>query len=138
MVDLPNDEEVFVLADRVTLGNQVINNILSNAVKFSYPEGTITIKCENSGSEEVVLSIMDQGIGMPDSLKEKLFSLGEQTSRNGTAGERGTGFGMPLVKTFVDYYGGRVEIKTSEKIGKSNEHGTTFFLYLKPRFCIVI
>ena len=64
-------------------------------------------------------------------IQKNLFSFTEYTSRTGTMGEKGTGFGMPLVKSFMDLYGGTIEIESREKVKGEEAHGTTFHLYFQ-------
>ncbi|MDH5655246.1 MAG: hybrid sensor histidine kinase/response regulator [Spirochaetia bacterium] len=126
-LDLP--EGMMVRVERTTFINSVINNILTNSIKFSDEGGTIQIFAkEAEGRAE--LSIKDQGIGMSESLIHDLFDITKKTSRKGTAGEVGTGFGMPLVMTFVRGYGGDIRIVSSEQSSGDN-HGTEIIIILK-------
>ncbi|NRA46218.1 MAG: ATP-binding protein [Oligoflexales bacterium] len=118
-----------VSAEPVSLLNDVINNLLTNAIKFSYDNGTITVKCYLSQDWKVV-EIIDKGMGIPKNLIGKLFDYYKSTSRLGTQGEKGTGFGLPLVKSFMDAYHGCIDVKSTEK-GKGEGHGTTFTLKFK-------
>ena len=121
-----------VLAEKTSLSNQVVNNIVSNAIKFSSENSKIILDVRQSKPGEIKLSISDQGIGIPEEIRNSLFSFTEKTSRLGTHGEKGTGFGMPLVKTFMDSYGGSIEIETKEKQDDDDlAHGTTFHLFFK-------
>lgn len=119
---------VVVLVDAVSFVHQVLGNIISNAVKFSGPGQTIHVTADQGPAGLVRISIRDEGIGMPDSIRSQLFSLSGKTTRPGTSGERGTGYGMHLMKTFVEKYGGQVSVESREGAG---EHGTTFTLLLK-------
>jgi signal transduction histidine kinase len=65
----------------------------------------IDIKIQES-KEQVLITIQDYGLGMPESIRENLFDATKKTTRLGTAGERGTGFGMPIVKSYVEKLGG--------------------------------
>ena len=113
----------------MAMGNVgVFANILSNAVKFSFVGGEITVKCWHD-KKYVRVSFADRGIGMSEELKNKVFSPHEATSRRGTEGEAGTGFGMPIVKSMVEIFGGDVSV-TSYSHEKSSEHGTTFTIKL--------
>ena len=87
----------------------VIRNVLSNAIKFSYPGGTIDISAQ-ACSDKVVLSIDDSGTGIDESSLNDLFSLKEKKSTLGTAREKGTGLGLFLVKEFLEINRGSVEI----------------------------
>ncbi|MBT3273053.1 MAG: hybrid sensor histidine kinase/response regulator [Spirochaetales bacterium] len=123
--------DIVVRAERTSLINSVLNNVLTNAVKFSQ-EGTsidITAKAENAF---VTFSIADHGVGMPATLVDDLFDVSKATSRPGTNGEKGTGFGMPLIRKFMEAYGGTITVE-SKDIGNSPEdHGTTVILTFLP------
>lgn len=130
--DIKIPSGVKVMAEPVSLINSVLNNLITNAIKFSYPGGRVVLSATVEG-EWVAVTLADQGIGMPQALLDKLEQLGEVTRRTGTAGERGTGFGMQLVKKFVGAYGGRMEIHSWAEGESDEEHpsGTRVTLYLK-------
>ncbi len=119
-----------IITERISLENSVINNLLTNAIKFSYPGSAIFIKAEQK--EEVVeLRIKDMGIGIPDKLIKILFNPAKKTHRTGTNGEGGTGFGMPLVKKYMLSYGGNIRVvSTPEKKGLEKQ-GTEVILTFK-------
>ena len=73
----------------------------------------------------------DDGIGIPDSILTKLFDDEAKTSRPGTGGEPGTGFGMPIVKSYMDIYEGNIEVLSKVKDNGQNDSGTTFNLLFK-------
>lgn len=127
------DEKPIVLAHTVSFSNNVLNNLLSNAIKFSFNEGKITIKVYKTSNNTIMMDVMDQGLGMPEDIAKNLFRSDVQTSRSGTNGEEGTGFGMPLVKTFMDKYNGKITLESKPKEQFPQNHGTTFHLeFLKP------
>ncbi|OIQ15548.1 MAG: hypothetical protein BM556_18080 [Bacteriovorax sp. MedPE-SWde] len=100
----------------VSMLNNVINNLVSNAIKFSYKDGVIHISSKVEG-DYVIVSIRDNGMGMPEELLGKLFSSTEKTSRKGTNDEEGTGFGMPLVKTTLEAFGADISVTSTEGSG---------------------
>lgn len=117
-------QNTLILAEPTSLVNVVIGNFLSNAIKFSTIGARIQIQLKNIGNS-VELTIQDQGIGIPEDMLKNLFNFEAKTSRTGTQGEKGTGFGMPLAKTYVDIFGGQLQI-TSSCISKNpSQHGTT-------------
>lgn len=128
--NLEDFEGVVVMVDPVSFVHQVLGNIVSNAIKFSERGQKITIALKPLGPRKLELTVKDQGIGMPQDILEKLFDAHARTSRPGTSGERGTGFGMPLMKTFVEKYGGEVKVTSLEKDKSPDNHGTTFALTL--------
>lgn len=120
-----------VMAEEISLSHNVINNILSNAIKFSPANSRIIINAlELTNSNEIEISIQDFGIGMPKKLCESLFNLEHKTNRIGTAGEKGTGFGLPLVKSFVELYHGKVHVESYPQEEFPHSHGTVFKIIL--------
>lgn len=119
-----------VLAERVSLGNSVINNLLTNAIKFSHPGGAVELRAAPADGM-VRISVRDHGIGMSPALLADLFDVGRSTSRPGTAGEAGTGFGMPLVRKLVEAYGGSIEVVSKEQVEGASAHGTEVRISLR-------
>lgn len=99
-----------ILVDRNLFLNHIINNLASNAIKYSPSGGTIIIKSTACLPETVCIEIIDEGIGIPMDLLKNIFDPSKPTSRVGTAGEKGTGFGMPLVFSYVKAMEGSIEI----------------------------
>ncbi len=126
--ELPDN--IGVLADPVSLSNHVFNNLVSNALKFSFPGSKVRIVARAEG-DQVHVSISDTGVGMSEEIAQAIFDPTRQTTRPGTAGEKGTGFGMPIVKSFVEKYGGRIQVESTSAEINPSAHGTTFHLYLK-------
>ncbi len=126
---IPADLEI--VAEEVSLINSVINNLLTNAIKFSNTGSSINISAEKVDEATAKVIIKDHGIGMPEQLVADLFDITKKTSRAGTNGEQGTGFGMPLVKRFMEKYGGNISV-TSKSIGDfADTHGTEIWLDFK-------
>ncbi len=120
VIDMNIDSNLLIKAERTSLINSVFNNILTNAVKFSYPDGTIEINASKKDGK-IRLSIADHGIGIPDYILDTIFNVNQNTSRTGTNGEEGTGFGMPLVRKFMLTYGGEINIISAENKGTEVE-----------------
>ena len=125
-VDVP---AVAVQAEPWTLRNSVLENLLTNAVKFSPRGARVEVRGEVAGAF-VVLRIRDHGIGMPPETLRDIFDVAKSHSRPGTEGERGTGFGMPLVHRCVATYGGRVAVSSREAGAGVSDPGTEFELRL--------
>lgn len=110
------DDKILIIADSAALRNQVITNLFTNAIKFSPKGGTIVFKARILGSF-LEMRIIDQGIGIPPKLISSIFDPSNNISRNGTMGEKGTGFGMPIVKNLVEQMGGDINIESIERFG---------------------
>jgi CheY-like chemotaxis protein/two-component sensor histidine kinase len=119
-----------VLAERVSLGNSVLNNLLTNAIKFSHPGGTVELTAVPAEGM-VRITVRDHGVGMPPSLLADLFDVRKTTSRPGTSGEKGTGFGMPLMRKLVTVYGGSIEVASKEQAEGVSDHGTEVLVVLR-------
>ena len=110
----------------IVMGDQekfwrVFSNLISNAVKFSKPGGTITINMLKE-NETVIVSIHDNGIGIPEDLIDRIFEPTAATTREGTMGEPSFGMGLSITKQIVESHQGRIWIE------RSAEKGTTFYV----------
>ena len=125
-------ENVKVMADAVVLKNQVINNLISNAIKFSEVGSKIILLLELQ-NDDVVLEIRDQGMGIPEHLLNQIFDDSKPTTREGTSGESGTGFGLPLVKACLEKFGAHIHVESRVKQQNSTEldHGSVFHIKFK-------
>ena len=113
-----SDEFVEVDADKNMI-DTVVRNLLTNAIKFTNKNGEIMVKMQRHGNKAEV-SIADSGIGIPDSIKEKLFKINGKVSQKGTDDEMGTGLGLLLCSEFIKKHKG--EIWAESEFGK----GSTF------------
>jgi len=111
-----------VFAD-LNLMNMVTQNLISNAIKYTHPGGKIGISSVTQDGQ-VVISIMDNGIGMSRPEVETLFNLEKKYSRKGTAGEEGTGLGLILCAELIAKCGGTIRAKSQP------DNGTTISIML--------
>jgi len=130
LVDEASFKEVLVTAQRSPLVHQVIENIFTNSIKFSHKGAKIKVSGQDLGSGEFLFEVDDEGVGMPLEILSNLFNKFKKTTRLGTDNEAGTGFGMPLVKTYLDHFGAKVNVESyTEK--DSEASGTTFRITFK-------
>ena len=102
---------------------QVFNNLISNAIKFSIA-GTV-IKVDISGAEKsVLIGVHDQGQGIPEAEIDKLFKPFQKTSVKSTGGEKSTGLGLSIAKRIVEAHGGSIRVESI--VGE----GTMFYVEL--------
>lgn len=114
------------------LMEQVVQNLVSNAIKFCNGGDKITISIPRGAGS--VISVADTGAGINPENLPNIFSHEIKTSTQGTAGEMGTGFGLPLSRDIMEAHGGTLTVKT--EVGK----GTEFFAGLpdvKPKVLLV-
>jgi two-component system, sensor histidine kinase and response regulator len=117
-------DPIQVYADEKMI-NSVLLNLLSNEVKFTHRNGTITICTKQTEDQMVEVSIMDMGVGMPNYLVEKLFKIGKKTGRRGTDGELSSGLGFMLCKEFIEKNGGKIQVESKE--GKGSTFSFTLY-----------
>ncbi|MBK9098505.1 MAG: PAS domain S-box protein [bacterium] len=99
---------------------QVFNNLLSNAVKFTKLGDRIMISVNvSSTSRFITFSVKDTGVGIKANNLEKLFSIETKFTSEGTAGEKGSGLGLSLVKDIIEKHGGSIDVKS--EFGKGTE-----------------
>jgi signal transduction histidine kinase len=108
-------EDIEIESD-VKLFTQILINVLSNAIKFTPENGKVTIKNYNVG-EELIVEIIDTGIGMDEEEIEIALSQFGQVQTAYTREHDGTGLGLPLVKKFMKALGGHLEIKSKKDVG---------------------
>ena len=122
-IDAKSLAGLMVMAEPVSVKHHVVNNIISNAIKFSHAGQTIDITATH-GPNDVSLSIADHGIGIPAKIMENLFRTDQPTSRIGTNGEKGTGYGMPVVQAYMRRYGGDINVQSHTGGIEGQEPGT--------------
>jgi len=124
VINLNIPDNVMVMAEETSLIHTVFNNLITNAIKFSEPGSCINICIEHQKAQKICVIIQDSGIGIPKALLNNLFDVSKTTNRIGTDGEKGTGFGMPLVKKFMEKYGGDIHVDSKSIEDAPDNHGT--------------
>jgi PAS domain S-box-containing protein len=105
--------ETAIFLDKEMLRNVLIN-LLSNAMKYSPPQTAITFVTKQEDSQ-IVLSIQDQGMGIPESDQKNIFETFFRANNATTI--QGTGLGLNIVKRYLDLMGGRVTFVSQENVG---------------------
>ena len=128
--DVVNED---VLCDRLRL-NQILLNLLSNAMKFTKPGGLVGLRIQQiagapEGYASYIFQVKDTGIGMSQEFLAHVFEPFERERTSTVSGIQGTGLGMAITKNIVDMMGGRIEVTSEE--GK----GTTFNVELQFKTC---
>ncbi|MGN0682052.1 MAG: response regulator [Oscillospiraceae bacterium] len=129
-VDVTNED---VICDKLRL-NQVLMNILSNAIKFTKYGGVVSLRliqkpCSQSGYARYEFRVKDTGIGMSHEFISHVFEPFERESTSTVSGIQGTGLGMAITKNIVDMMGGTISVES--EVGKGSE----FIVDLQFRIC---
>jgi PAS domain S-box-containing protein len=127
-LELPK-HAVRLLGDPVRLA-QVFSNLLINAAKYTDPGGHIALRAVHAGSE-IVVTIRDNGIGIPAEMMPKLFTMFSQAQAALGRSEGGLGVGLALVRGLVALHGGSVEAR-SDGPGKGSEFAVRLPLGTPP------
>jgi two-component system sensor histidine kinase VicK len=106
---------------------QTFNNLISNAIKFSYPGGAIHLSARSLDENEVIIQISDQGRGVPTDKLETIFERFHQVDASDSRALGGTGLGLAICRSIVTQHGGRIWA-TSNLV-----RGTTFHFTLPTR-----
>ncbi|GEM_PF-1295769 len=109
--------------------NRVFLNIISNAIKYSHPNGYVKVKCEQAGAPQdgkawYRYTFEDNGIGMSEEFQGHLFEEFARERNSTTSGIQGTGLGLAVCKSFVDLMGGKISCQSRQG------EGTTFTVML--------
>lgn len=103
-------EPLWVDADPTKI-EQVLNNLISNAVKYSHPGTTVRVTLE-ADAGEVTVRVRDQGQGIPEAEIGKLFQAFSKTTVKSTGGEKSTGLGLAITRRIVEGHGGRIGVES--------------------------
>ncbi len=114
MINLSNNH-FMVYADKNMI-NTVIRNLISNAIKFTYPEGRVIINAMKK-QDEIEITVKDNGRGISADILENLFSIDQKITTKGTDNETGTGLGLILCKEFVERNKGHIMVVSDENAG---------------------
>lgn len=118
----PNYVNLPVYADQTCL-RMIVENLLTNASKYTHPEGIICIKT-NRKEDKVILSVADNGVGIKNEDKSKIFKKFSRIDNELSIKSGGTGIGLYLDKILVEMHNGHITIDSKPK------KGTTFNVFL--------
>ncbi|MCS7023422.1 MAG: HAMP domain-containing histidine kinase [Bryobacteraceae bacterium] len=105
------DEDLLIYADRLRC-KQILNNLLSNAIRFTPKGGRVSITAEQHETT-LTFTVADTGVGIPAEEHERIFEPYHQLPQRGGEYPRGTGLGLAIVKKFVEQHGGRVWVESA-------------------------
>jgi two-component system sensor histidine kinase/response regulator len=109
------DTPLIVLVDELRF-NQVINNLISNAIKYTPAGGQIEIRVYGSGDQAVV-EVADSGLGIPADALARIFDKFYRVNTREHMAVSGTGLGLPIAKVLVEKHGGRIGVSSELGVG---------------------
>ncbi|RME75561.1 MAG: FHA domain-containing protein [Planctomycetota bacterium] len=105
-----------VLCDGRRIG-QVLNNLVSNAIKFSNAGDTVTLRVTSLGGEGTEFAVEDTGQGIDPEELPRLFGRFEEISSRPTGGEKSTGLGLAIAKKLLELHGSRIRVESAPGVG---------------------
>lgn len=105
-------------ADEMMLST-IFRNLISNALKYTQRNGIIKVYALKTNNGYITFSVQDNGVGMTEQTKNKLFRLEDHISVPGTENEKGTGLGLLLCKEFIEMHKGKIEVSSEEGVGST-------------------
>jgi signal transduction histidine kinase len=112
------EPSILVWADRDKI-NQVLMNLIGNAIKFTPAQGRVTVSALRNGKESIQVSVSDTGPGVPPDEKEKIFDRFYQIAQVGGAKPKGTGLGLAICKALVELHGGKIWVESEINRGST-------------------
>jgi len=107
------------------------SNLVNNAIKYTLPGGTIEIVIDYEAKENfVMVEICDNGIGIPDSEKDKIFNAFYRATNVKQKGYEGTGLGLSVVKQIIEYHNGEISFESPSRLADEKRRGTSFKIFL--------
>jgi PAS domain S-box-containing protein len=111
------EENINVFADRKMLLS-IFQNLVSNAIKYTPDGGKIIISAKRN-EDKIIVEVKDNGIGMPEKIKEQLFTPQMTSLSQAREDNKGAGIGLLLVKGFIEKIGGEIWVESTEGVGSS-------------------
>lgn len=122
------DKSHTVWANKTCFLNNIVNNIISNSIKFSFENSRIEIHSARD-SEKIRLTFTDYGRGVKKELIKDIFFSNRFISSKGTNAEVGHGFGTTLMREYVELFDGVMEVTSEENESFTGKHGTRIVLH---------
>ena len=107
VIKVKGEHGIYVTADE-RLISQAVTNLLSNAVKFTPAGKHISVTIDHFKDSMIEVVVSDEGVGIEEKYHDKLFKIDVKFTKIGTAGEKGSGFGLPLVKEIIEKHDGNI------------------------------
>jgi signal transduction histidine kinase len=111
------DSELVFGFDRNKM-EQVLNNLISNAIKYSHPGSSVSVSVKRE-NQLLQTAVNDHGVGIPEEEQEKIFEPFQKSSSRPTAGESSTGLGLAIAKKIIEEHGGVIRVRSTPGKGSS-------------------
>jgi two-component system sensor histidine kinase VicK len=117
---LSRGQELYISREKIW---RVISNLVSNAIKFSPAGASIFVRVTKE-AEHIIIAVEDNGIGIPEDLRDEVFHMFTQAQRPGTSGEKSFGLGLSICRQIIEKFQGKIWFESKA------QGGTIFFISL--------
>lgn len=124
-IDFTAKKPLYAYAEKDSV-DLVVRNLINNAIKFTENGGLIRVSVAEK-QEFITIKVSDNGVGMSEEIREKLFGQSVVSSSRGTNNEKGSGLGLALCKDFVQRNGGEIFVESTLGMGST-------FMFTHPKF----
>jgi len=121
VIALPEDYKLDIDEEKI---RQAVNNLISNAIKYSKADGGKVDVLAEIKNNEFIFSVKDNGIGVPINAQRRIFEKFFRADNAALSETEGTGLGLHIVKAYIESHGGRVWFESEEN------KGSTFYFSL--------
>jgi len=116
-INILTKKETLIYAD-INMFSTIIRNLLANAIKFTHPDGTISISIHKKEHVHEI-TVKDNGVGISEENMQKIFRIDSKHTTLGTNNEKGTGLGLILCKDFIEKHNGKIWVES--KVGEGSQ-----------------
>lgn len=109
--------ELFAIMVDQHMMQVIFSQLISNAIKYCRPAGAVMISAVEAAGNFVEVTIHDNGTGIPDEMRQKLFDMTELVKKPGTAGETGSGLGLLITRAMIERHMGTIRISSEVNVG---------------------
>ena len=124
-LSIPAQARIMIEADQ-SMFQQVVHNLVENAIKYTPPEGKVALRLQISG-QDMLLTVRDNGIGVDPLDQPRLFDKFYRSGQREAREQKGSGLGLAIVKSIVEHHGGKVWLESELK------KGSTFYMQMPLR-----
>lgn len=116
-LNLDIHDNISVICDKEMI-NTILRNLIQNAIKFT-PKGNSIFVFTELNNKQIIVNVKDTGIGIPSNMKDNLFKIEKNYSRQGTENEKGTGLGLIICKEFIEMHKQSIWFESEEGLGST-------------------
>ena len=108
--------------------HQVLINLITNSIKYGVDDGTIEVKLEKNDNSKVIVSIIDNGLGIPREDLARIFERFYRVEKTRNRDEGGSGLGLSIVKHIIDAHDEKITVQSKDGVGSNFSFSLQLFI----------